>query len=1043
MASAYCGVTKGIAVVAILILLVSSGATTLHAQTETATISGLVTDEGGGIVPNCEVVLQSVDRGTLATARTNDAGIYVFASVQPGQYNLTIKRNGFKQVDFLGLILNVQDHVEQNFRLHVGSVSESVTVEAGGLNINTTDAAVSTVIDRKFVENLPLNGRSFNTLLQLIPGVVIAAQGNVTAAPGQFSIAGQRTDANNFTVDGVSANFGVDGHSSAVGQSGTGSAQAFSALGGTSSLASVEAVQEFRVETSSFAPEFGRAPGGQVIMTTRSGTNDFHGGIYEYFRNDVMDASNWFNGFCTLGPNCPLPKGAERHNDFGAFLGGPIVKDRTFFFASYEGARLRLPSTFSIPVPSEFARTSAPAALAPYLNAFPQPNDQTIIPGVFTAQATVGASSAATLNAGSIRIDHFFNERYSIFGRYNEAPSDFAERFIANNPSQLEVNTRTLTFGFNSALNDRLNNDFRINRSTQYTARVQALDSTGGAVPLPTNLLVGNLSATDTAGGLIIIGAGNYDVGPLARNSTRQVNVRDDLSWTAGTHQMKYGVDYRMIDLSIRPPQNQLTYLSTGVSDFITSNGSVFVFPVTENSASVRSQSFSLYAQDTWKVSPRLTLTYGLRWELSPAPSALNGTKLASWTNVNDPAQIALAPLGTPLWATTYGNFAPRAGLAYSLTNKGDFVLRVGAGVFFDLGVGSAASTATAFPNLASGFALAQLPIADPTPLLPQLSTSAPYPSAYAFAPDLKLPRSYQWNLALEKSFGKQAFSATYVGQAGRSLLRQTALFQPNPNFSGEFQLTANDAFSNYHALQLQYRRPFSSRVQLLLNYTWSHSLDSASNDVIAGLSNTVISAASDYASSNFDVRHSFSGAVHVAIPAAAKSGVFMALTRDWSIDSVVVARSGFPFNAIEENISPDPGFVAITRPDRVPGQPLWIPDAAAPGGQSLNVNAFATPSTARQGTEGRNDIPGFGLTQVDISLGRKFSFSESVALQFRADAFNVLNHPNFTNPRGFYEFGPTFLQSQSTLNNGLGGLSPLFQEGGPRSVQLSLKLTF
>src|SRR4029077_113544 len=223
----------------------------------------------------------------------------------PGRYQITVHKAGFKQVDLLGLIVNVQDHIEQNLRLQVGSVSESITVRANGLNINTSDASVSTVIDRNFAENLPLNGRSFNTLLQLTPGVVIAPAN--FGAPGQFSISGQRTDANNFTVDGVSANFGVTAGAQQQ-QSGAGTAQAFSALGGTSSLVSVEALQEFRIETSSFAPEFGRSPGGQVILTTRSGTNDFHGGIYEYFRNDVMDANDW------LANQAGKARSPERHN---------------------------------------------------------------------------------------------------------------------------------------------------------------------------------------------------------------------------------------------------------------------------------------------------------------------------------------------------------------------------------------------------------------------------------------------------------------------------------------------------------------------------------------------------------------------------------------------------------------------------------------------------------------------------------------------------------------------------------------------------------
>jgi hypothetical protein len=209
----------------------------------------------------------------------------------------------------------------------------------------------------------------------------------------------------------------------------------------------------------------------------------------------------------------------------------------------------------------------------------------------------------------------------------------------------------------------------------------------------------------------------------------------------------------------------------------------------------------------------------------------------------------------------------------------------------------------------------------------------------------------------------------------------------------------------------------------------------------VDAISHTVISAASDYASSSFDVRHSFSAGLTYAVPPVANSGALSMLTRDWSLDAVIVARSGFPFNGLIFGVGPL-GFVT-SRPDLVPGQSLWISDPTAGGGKSLNPNAFSTPSTERQGTEGRNDIRGFGLTQVDLSVGRKFPIGERVNVEFRADAFNVLNHPNFTNPLGFVQFGCFGCLSTKMLNQGLGGLNPLFQAGGPRSLQLSLRLSF
>src|SRR3984957_570984 len=323
----------------------------VFAQTGSASISGRITDQSNAVVPDVEVEIKNVDTGVTEVTKTNNDGIYSVPTLAPGNYLMNVRKQLFRTVSVTGITLNVQDNLSRNFILQVGSSSESVTVTANGLNVNTTDASVSTIIDRNFVESLPLNGRSFNTLLQLTPGVVIVPSNNNGGNPGQFSIAGQRADSNNFIVDGASANFGVSlGANGYMGAAGTGSAQAFSVLGGTSSLVSVDALQEFRVATSSYAPEFGRQPGGQVTLTTRSGTNDFHGGVFDYFRNTVMDANNWFAN------NAGEPRAAEIHNDFGGVWGGPIWKDKTFFFVSYEGARLRQPATTPIQVPSAYAR---------------------------------------------------------------------------------------------------------------------------------------------------------------------------------------------------------------------------------------------------------------------------------------------------------------------------------------------------------------------------------------------------------------------------------------------------------------------------------------------------------------------------------------------------------------------------------------------------------------------------------------------------------------------------------------------------------------
>lgn len=1038
-------------------------ARSLLGQSTNAAVTGQVTDPLKAVIVQAKVTAINNNTNVRYEGTTNQTGSYLIPSVPPGDYRIEVEKTGFKTIVKPDVILHVQDTIELNFEMAVGSTSETVTVTGGTPLINTESAAVSTVIDRNFVANLPLNGRSFNTLLQLTPGVAIVPPNGFSS--GQFSIAGQRTDANNFTIDGVSANFGISAIvTSALGNSGTGGTQAFSAVGGTSSLVSVEALQEFRVETSSVATEFGRSAGGQVILTTRSGTNDFHGGVYEYFRNEVLDANDWFTN------RAGKARAPERHNDFGGYFGGRIWKDKTFFFLSYEGARLRLPSSSVSIVPSEWARTvKAAPAIAPILNAYPIPDDKTVMPGLYTAPFTDAHSNQATLDAGSIRIDHTLNGRFSVFGRYSEAPSEFVARTNSqSNPTV--INTRTLTAGMNMLLSNRLSNSFRANFSQQNSQLVSAVDSFGGAAPPDPSLFIGSLpAATSRVTFLPLAGAATYTFGPQAINRTRQLNFIDDLSTVTGKHRLKFGVDFRAIFLNSVPPQNTFTFISPSVQSFVDSAKVLLLSAATRQPSRILTKATSLYAQDTYQPSSRLTLTYGVRWEVNPPPSGRGTTQLASWTGVNDPATIALAPFGTPLWNTTYGNFAPRLGVAYRLTKKGDWVFRAGAGLFYDLGTGAVASVAGNFPNAVgkSSFFVA-LPVSNISPFLPIVSTNPPFPPAAGFDPNLSLPRSLQWNVALEKSFAeRQSISVTYVAQAGRDLLRQEMFVQPNLSFQSAFNLTVNNARSNYDALQIQYRRTLVSRLQALLNYSWSHSLDNASDDSLAGFTNAVISGANDYASSSFDVRHSFSGALSYTIPSAVKTGIVSHLTKNWFIDSVIVARTGFPFNA-------SIGIVTVAgtstlRADRLPGQPVFLygdqcaqafgpisqggngvlqSGQTCPGGKGVNPNAFSTHPTTRQGTEGRNDIPGFGLTQVDVSLGRKFPITEHVNLQFRADAFNLFNHPNFSNPGSNPPSASTFL-SGGLLNLALAGsgsntgLNSLFQEGGPRSLQLSLKLSF
>jgi len=551
---------------AFLLLLVTCLVHPALAQLETATVSGQVVDPSGLSVAGSHVTLVDIDRDTSTRVTTNNTGLYTFPNVRPGRYRMAVTAAGFKIVDVTDLIVNVQDHIEQNFRLQVGSVAESVTVTAGAPLLNTTDATVSTVVDRQFAENLPLNGRSFQTLIQLTPGVVLTTSSY--ASDGQFSVNGQRADSNYWMVDGVSANIGMSGGYSGAVDTLAGSLGSFSAQGGTNSLVSVDAMQEFRIQTSTFAPEFGRTPGGQISIVTRSGTNQFHGTAFDYLRNDLLDASDWFNGYIN---NPPLRKPEERQNDFGGTLSGPILKNRTFFFFSYEGLRLRLPQTGISTVPDLNARRSpnAAPAMQPFLNAYPLPNGPEILDQngnpTGTAPFDASYSNRSTLDAASLRVDHKLNDKLSVFGRYNRAPSELVSRpgasalWALNVLSAIRISTDTATLGATWLASPSLSNDLRANYSRVGSSQAPSLDNFGGATPfdssavgLPNPYTSRNSQVNFTISSLL---NGTLDAGDGISNSIlRQFNFVDNLSLQRGSHSLRFGADYRRLTPSIASP---------------------------------------------------------------------------------------------------------------------------------------------------------------------------------------------------------------------------------------------------------------------------------------------------------------------------------------------------------------------------------------------------------------------------------------------------------------------------------------------------------
>lgn len=1036
----------------VALLLVTLSISTIHAQSTNALLAGRITDPSQALIAGAKIA--AIDTGTNLRyeSTTNGSGEYYLPNLPPSRYRIEIEKPGFNKLVKRDVVLHVQDALEINFEMRIGSASETVTVEGGVPQVNTESATVSTIVDRAFVENLPLNGRSFQTLILLTPGVVPTVTSLIDQ--GQFSVNGQRADANYFTVDGVSANFGVTGFL-AMGQSASGALPALTVTGGTNSLVSEDALQEFRVQTSSFAPEFGRTPGGQISIVTRSGTNQFHGTLFEYFRNGVLDANGWFANFNHLA------QPQEKQNDFGGVFGGPIFKNKTFFFFSYEGLRLRQPFTAQSVVPDALSRQLAAAAMQPFLNAYPVANGAEL--GAGRAQFNASYSNPSSLDAYSIRVDHALSSNINLFVRYNYSPSSLEQRaapFTTPTLSTKDIidsSVHTATLGLTELINPTMSNEVRLNYSNQRVASRFAVDNFGGAVPLPDSLMFPPGFTSANSGFLLLInGVGEYGEGKSGTDEQRQINVIDNLSLTIPAHQMKFGVDYRWLAPFSSPFVYRPFVDFSGVTSApggALSGTAAFAQSATFQTTALLSQNFSVYAQDTWKITPRLSITYGLRWEINPALKGKNSVSDPfTVIGLNNPATLTLAPRGAPLYQTTYGNVAPRLGLAWQLNPNADWglALHAGGGVFYDLGQGGLGAASSSFPFSATSInGPAAFPLSPQNAAPPPLATNPPVNTIVVADPHLKLPRTYQWNVAAEQLLGKnQSLSITYLGAIGRDLLRVTNLFNPNPNFVA-VSVTDNSATSDYHALQTKFQRRLARGLQALASYTWSHSIDvastAASNQL--GTPSKLASPGVDRGNSDFDIRHSFTAGVTYDVPSPSTWRFMRGLLGGWSVDTFILARSAPPVNIVGGTFFV--GGIALTpRPNLVPGVPLELEGSQFPGGKDFNKAAFTAAPAGQQGDFGRNVLRGFGAAQADVALHRQFHLTEKMGLRFRSEFFNIFNHPNFGNPANVLS-SPLFGQSTQTLANSLGsggpngGFSPLYQIGGPRSIQLALKLQF
>ncbi|HEY6802801.1 MAG TPA: TonB-dependent receptor [Pyrinomonadaceae bacterium] len=906
-----------------------------------------------------------------------------------------------------------------------GGINEMVTVTSGSNLVSySADTTLSSVITTHTIQNLPLAGRNLSNLALIAPGTVATVNGN-------------RGPQNNLLIDGIDTNFSIQPGGQNPGASAAGTSVGLTAAGGANNLAPQSGTAEVDINTNNVAAEYGRNVGPVVNIVTKSGTNAFHGSLFEYFGNDKFDATDWFAN------SRGLRQPARRLNNFGGTFDGPLQKNRIFFFGSYEGLRLRQPLTAITETPSLSSRLAAPANVRPFLSAFPIANGSEGTDGL--AEFASSFSNPAKHDAFTFRVDSNLN-RLTLNGRYAFAESESQQRgsggFSLNTINSIRSLSQTLTGSALYTLSPATTLEVRANYSRLTSVGSFRLDNFGGAqVPAEFGpAFTFDLNGRNT----------RLMTGDETSSTQRVVNLVGSLSSLSGPHSFKFGAEYRKVMplIGLRPLERGVLF--DGVNQALTGVATRLNEFDRLTQQSPGFNNLGLYAQDDWKLNNHFTLNYGLRWNLNPAPANHN---LLAVNQIEDVANLQLATPGRSLWKTTYANFAPRLGFVFNPTgnNSPSLVFRGGIGINYNAGQEAAGEAfANSYPIL-TGNSIFNVPFS--TSVFP-LANSQTLP-LFVFDPNLKLPYTINWSLSMQKSLGAtQSISLSYLEAHGRRLLNTQTLLNQNADFPF-IRLTSNGASSDYRALQVMFERQLAANFDAYVSYSLARTFDNASDDSAA---NAFISnLANDRGPSDLDFRHVLHGLASYRIPSSFASGLENKLLRNWTFSSIFEAHSGRPLNVVYA--FPTSFGFAYVRPNAISGVPVYLFDQNAAGGRRLNPAAFEIPAGLQQGNLGRNALRGFPLYQVDLALHRKFDFTESVGLVFQVDAFNLLNHPNFedpllndlslgtrVDPNGSFRPNLTFGQSASLAGMSVlnGGAFGAFNgNGGARTLRMSVKLMF
>ena len=1031
-------------------LLVLVFAASAFSQT-TASIQGTVTDQSGAAVVGAKVMVKNPALGIERTTQTSSTGSYEVPALPPGIYSVQVQMTGFESQLAKDLVLQVSQNSVQNFGLKVATTSEVVTVEATAPAIETTTITVGQTISQRTVQEIPLNGRHFVDLGLLIPGSVTPPQNGFLTAPlrgqGSFAIntAGNREDTVNFMVNGINLNDMVQNQ--------------------ITFQPSINTVSEFKVDNSTYSAEYGRNSGAIVNIATRSGSNDFHGEVFEFIRNNALDARNFFNPVGTL-------QSPFKRNQFGAAFGGPIKKDKTFFFLSYEALRQRQGLTLNTTVLSAAQRATVAAGGNTVSNAIlgliPTANDPTGTKFLGSATAPVD------IDQGTADISHNFSSNIRLHGYYagqhdlRQEPT-LQGNSLPNFGDTRESKRQIATVGLDQTLSSTMVNEARVgfNRihitfspnDTHNPVAFGILDGNNFNAGLPQISIGGT--------GINLGGPGGF---PQGRGDTTAV-VSDTLSYIRGKHSFKFGGEFRRFyNNNFNGDTGTLTF--NNVTDFV--NGQAIAFAITPGNLPSRISTGELgfFAQDSWKVFQRLTLELGLRYDWNQTPTEA----LDRFSNLLvSGGQAILHPVSSP-YNQNNMNFQPRLGFAYDVFGTGRTIVRSGFAMLTDQPITNLVTPLTANPpfgNPLNFVPTGTKPRTTYTTLLSDAGASGLAPTVVD--PNFKNSYIESYNLNIQQQVSKNwSLMVGYFGTEGHHLRTRVNLNQfeldagghvilnagkpvrPFPTLSasspvnpgatvGNISDNVSTGNSNYNALWISSNmRPWHG-LQFNASFTYSKSLDYTSQNGQGIVIQNSLNPAGDYGLSDFDARQRFVMNFIYDVPALMQNRFF----QGWQLGSIISDQSGNPVNLVANGVTGLTGSGTL-RPDQL--APVQYIDQTLANGniqwftstvcsEPCTGSAFGV-TTAPQGAlhfgnMGRNSIIGPRFDNVDFSLIKKTKITERFSNEMRFEAFDLFNHPNFGQPGRLAQVGSTTFGVISNTRFATG------DSGSSRQLQFAMKLVF